>query len=136
MYAGRADDMLKVGGIYVSPIEVESALIAHPAVHEAAVVGKEDADHLVKPTAYIVLAGGFLASEALTEELKTFVKSRLAPYKYPRWIEYVAELPKTVDGQNSTIQVACRMQADQLNLDGRHIEYRFVDPSPPRGRIS
>ena len=63
VYAGRADDMLKVGGIYVSPIEVESALIAHPAVHEAAVVGQEDADHLIKPAAYIVLASGFAASE-------------------------------------------------------------------------
>jgi benzoate-CoA ligase len=99
VYAGRADDMLKVGGIYVSPIEVESSLIAHPAVHEAAVVGKEDCDHLVKPIAYVVLADGFLASEALTSELKAFIKSRLAPYKYPRWIEYVADLPKTATGK-------------------------------------
>jgi benzoate-CoA ligase len=109
VYAGRADDMLKVGGIYVSPIEVESALIAHPAVHEAAVVGKEDSDRLVKPMAYVVLASGFLASETLTNELKTFVKSRLAPYKYPRWIEYVADLPKTATGkiQRFKLRAAC-----------------------------
>jgi benzoate-CoA ligase len=110
VYAGRADDMLKVGGIYVSPIEVESALIAHPAVHEAAVVGKEDCDHLVKPTAYVVLADGYIASEALTQELKAFVKARLAPYKYPRWIEYVADLPKTVTGkiQRFKLRAACK----------------------------
>ncbi len=109
VYAGRADDMLKVGGIYVSPIEVESALIAHPAVHEAAVVGREDSDRLIKPMAYVVLAKGFLASETLTNELKTFVKSRLAPYKYPRWIEYVADLPKTVTGkiQRFKLRAAC-----------------------------
>jgi benzoate-CoA ligase len=109
VYAGRADDMLKVGGIYVSPIEVESALIAHPAVHEAAVVGKEDSDRLVKPMAYVVLANGFLASETLTNDLKAFVKSRLAPYKYPRWIEYVADLPKTATGkiQRFKLRAAC-----------------------------
>jgi benzoate-CoA ligase len=99
VYAGRADDMLKVGGIYVSPIEVESALVAHPAVHEAAVVGKEDRDLLVKPQAFVVLARGFAASESLATELKTFIKSSLAPYKYPRWIEFVEELPKTATGK-------------------------------------
>jgi benzoate-CoA ligase len=110
VFAGRADDMLKVGGIYVSPIEVESALIAHPAVHEAAVVGREDADHLVKPIAYVVLAQGHLASDALSSELKLFVKSRLAPYKYPRWIEFVGDLPKTVTGkiQRFKLRAACK----------------------------
>ena len=110
VYAGRADDMLKVGGIFVSPIEVESALTAHPAVHEAAVVGKEDADRLVKPIAYVVLAGGFAACEAMSNELKAFVKSRLAPYKYPRWIEFVAELPKTGTGkiQRFKLRAACK----------------------------
>ncbi len=109
VYAGRADDMLKVGGVYVSPIEVESALIAHPAVHEAAVVGKNDMDKLVKPIAYVVLAQGFSDSEALADELKAFVKSRLAPYKYPRWIEFVAELPKTATGkiQRFKLRAAC-----------------------------
>jgi 4-hydroxybenzoate-CoA ligase len=99
VYAGRADDMLKVGGIYVSPIEVESALAAHPAVLEAAVVGRRDADGLVKPAAFVVLAGGRAAGSDLAEELKAHVKSRLAPYKYPRWIEFVAELPKTATGK-------------------------------------
>jgi benzoate-CoA ligase len=99
VYAGRADDMLKVGGIYVSPIEVEAALVAHPAVHEAAVVGRLDADRLVKPAAYIVLDSGHPPSAALAEELKVFVKTRLAPYKYPRWIEFMDELPKTATGK-------------------------------------
>src|SRR5206468_10207 len=83
VYAGRSDDMLKVGGIYVSPIEVESALVTHPAVLEAAVIGKADAEELVKPAAYIVLKSGFTASPALADELRQHVKSRLAPYKYP-----------------------------------------------------
>jgi benzoate-CoA ligase len=110
VFAGRADDMLKVGGIYVSPIEVESALTAHPAVQEAAVVGREDADHLVKPIAYVVLARGFEPSDALAGELKAFVKSRLAPYKYPRWIEFVADLPRTVTGkiQRFKLRAACK----------------------------
>jgi benzoate-CoA ligase len=110
VYEGRADDMLKVGGIYVSPIEVESALIAHPAVHETAVVGKEDSDRLIKPIAYVVLAKGFLASEDLTHDLKAFVKARLAPYKYPRWIEFVADLPKTATGkiQRFKLRDACK----------------------------
>jgi benzoate-CoA ligase len=110
IFAGRADDMLKVGGIYVSPIEVESALVAHPAVHEAAVVGHEDCDRLVKPMAYVVLADGFRASETLANELKTFVKSRLAPHKYPRWIEFAADLPKTATGkiQRFKLRAACK----------------------------
>jgi benzoate-CoA ligase len=110
VYAGRSDDMLKVGGIYVSPIEVESALIAHPAVHEAAVVGKEDCDRLIKPIAFVVLANGVAASETLAAELKTFVKSRLAPYKYPRWIEFLDDLPKTATGkiQRFKLRAACK----------------------------
>ena len=99
VYAGRSDDMLKVGGIYVSPIEVESALIAHPAVLEAAVVGKEDEEKLVKPLAFVVLKSGHEGSAALAEELKQHVKGQLAPYKYPRWIEFVKELPKTATGK-------------------------------------
>jgi benzoate-CoA ligase len=110
VYAGRSDDMLKVGGIYVSPIEVESALIAHPAVHEAAVVGKEDCDRLVKPIAYVVLVDGVPPTETLAVELKTFVKSRLAPYKYPRWIEFLDDLPKTATGkiQRFKLRAACK----------------------------
>ena len=99
VYAGRSDDMLKVSGIYVSPIEVEAALIVHPAVLEAAVVGKEDEERLVKPLAFVVLKSGHEGSEALAEALKQHVKEHLAPYKYPRWIEFVKELPKTATGK-------------------------------------
>ncbi len=95
-YAGRSDDMLKVSGMYVSPFEVESTLMQHPAVLEAAVIGKCDADGLTKSKAYVVLKPNQNASE---EELKVFVKSLLAPYKYPRFIEFVSELPKTATGK-------------------------------------
>jgi len=98
-YAGRADDMLKVGGIWVSPVEVEATLIKHPAVLEAAVVGHEDSDRLVKPKAFVVLKKPGRASAALADELKGFVKDKIAPYKYPRWIEFAEELPKTATGK-------------------------------------
>ena len=98
-YCGRSDDMLKVSGQWVSPVEVEGALIAHPSVLEAAVVGHMDADELVKPKAYIVLNQGYDPSEAMANELKAFVKGRLAAFKYPRWIEFVSELPKTATGK-------------------------------------
>jgi benzoate-CoA ligase len=98
-YAGRADDMLKAGGIWVSPIEVENTLIRHPAVLEAAVVGQEDDDRLIKPKAFVVLNEGYIASSALEDELKGFVKDKIAPYKYPRWIAFVPELPKTATGK-------------------------------------
>jgi benzoate-CoA ligase len=98
-YAGRADDMLKVGGIYVSPIEVEEALASHPEVLEAAVVGDTDSDDLVKPRAYVVLHNGIDPSDALRAALKAHVKDALAPYKYPRWIEFVDKLPKTATGK-------------------------------------
>ncbi len=95
-YAGRSDDMLKVSGIYVSPFEVESTLVQHPAVLEAAVIGVNDADGLTKTKAYVVLKAGAQADEAA---LKAFVKDRLAPYKYPRSIEFVTDLPKTATGK-------------------------------------
>jgi len=98
-YCGRADDMLKVGGIWVSPIEVENTLVGHAAVLEVAVVGREDSDKLVKPKAFVVLKEGQSASPALEAELKGFVKDKIAPYKYPRWIEFVSELPKTATGK-------------------------------------
>jgi benzoate-CoA ligase len=98
-YCGRSDDMLKVGGIWVSPVEVESTLFGHPAVLEVAVVGKEDADGLVKPRAFVVLKEGVTSTSELEAELKAFVKDKIAPYKYPRWIEFVAELPKTATGK-------------------------------------
>lgn len=99
IYAGRSDDMLKVSGIWVSPFEVESALQAHPKVLEVAVVGHADNDDLIKPKAFVVLKDGVGATDALVGELQSFVKDRLAPYKYPRWIEFVSELPKTATGK-------------------------------------
>jgi benzoate-CoA ligase len=98
-YAGRADDMLKVGGIYVSPIEVEEALVNHPDVLEAAVVGTEDVDGLIKPHGYVVVHAGVDVTEDLQARLKAHVKGQLAPYKYPRWITFVDELPKTATGK-------------------------------------
>jgi benzoate-CoA ligase len=95
-YSGRSDDMLKVSGIYVSPFEVEATLVQHPAVLEAAVIGKEDADGLTKTKAFVVLKSGQTTDEPT---LKAFVKDRLAPYKYPRFIEFVADLPKTATGK-------------------------------------
>lgn len=95
-YAGRNDDMLKVSGIYVSPFEVEATLARHPAVLEAAVVGKTDADGLVRTKAFIVLKPGQSLDE---DEVKAFCKEHLAPYKYPRFIEFVNELPKTATGK-------------------------------------
>ena len=95
-YAGRNDDMLKVSGIYVSPFEVEATLVQHPAILEAAVIGKEDSDGLTKTKAFIVLKAGQQLDEAA---VKAFVKERLAPYKYPRFIEFVSELPKTATGK-------------------------------------
>jgi benzoate-CoA ligase len=98
-YAGRSDDMLKVSGQYVSPIEVEAALAAHPAVLECAVVGKIDGDGLTKTAAYVVLGQGRQACDSLADELKAFVKGRLAPHKYPRELVFVADLPKTATGK-------------------------------------
>ena len=95
-YGGRNDDMLKVGGIYVSPFEVEASLMTHPAVLEAAVIGVADHDGLVKPKAYVVLKSG---QSIDVTALQTHVKDQLAPYKYPRWIEFVTELPKTATGK-------------------------------------
>ncbi len=98
-YAGRSDDMLKVSGQYVSPIEVESALIGHEAVLECAVVGKSDDQGLTKTVAYVVLRDVRSAGEAMESELKSFVKTRLAPHKYPREIRFTDELPKTATGK-------------------------------------
>jgi benzoate-CoA ligase len=99
VYEGRNDDMLKASGFWVSPAEVEAALISHDAVLEAAVVGKQDEENLIKPIAYVVLKPGKTASAKLADELKQHVKSRLAPYKYPRWIEFTNDLPKTATGK-------------------------------------
>jgi 4-hydroxybenzoate-CoA ligase/benzoate-CoA ligase len=91
--------MLKVGGIYVSPFEVEAALVSHEKVLEVAVVAHKDEHGLVKPKALVVLKDLEQASETLADELRAYVKSLLAPYKYPRWVEFVRELPKTATGK-------------------------------------
>ena len=95
-YAGRTDDMLKVSGVYVSPFEIEATLVQHPAVLEAAVIGVPDSDGLTKTKAFVVLKPNGHATDA---ELKAFVKDKLAPYKYPRQIEFIDELPKTATGK-------------------------------------
>lgn len=97
-YQGRSDDMMRVGGKWVSPMEIEKTLLAHPAVSEAAVVDYKDEDDLVKPYGFIVLKKGEKATGELEEDLKSFVKERIAPYKYPRWIEFADDLPKTASG--------------------------------------
>jgi 4-hydroxybenzoate-CoA ligase len=98
-YCGRTDDMFKVSGLWVSPFEVEDALASHEAVLEAAVVGKEDADGLIKPRAFIVLRNGYAADERLMDELKVHVKERAGAWKYPRWIDVRPDLPRTATGK-------------------------------------
>jgi benzoate-CoA ligase len=107
-YCGRSDDMLKVGGIWVSPVEVEATLIAHPAVLESAVVGQEAEDGLVKGKAYVVLKEPARASPELAAELQSFVKARIAPYKAPRWVEFVDGLPKTATGKIQRFRLRAR----------------------------
>ena len=97
-FQGRSDEMLKVSGVWVSPFEVEEALIAHPAVLEAAVIGRQDRDGLVKPKAFVILRDG-VGSDALVTELQAHVKDRVGVWKYPRWIEFVDRLPKTATGK-------------------------------------
>ncbi|HLY67493.1 MAG TPA: benzoate-CoA ligase family protein, partial [Chloroflexota bacterium] len=99
-YQGRRNDMLKVSGIWVSPIEVEQVLMEHPSVRDAAVIGAPDDDGLIKPKAFVVSSASVTA-----EELQTFAKDRMAPYKYPRWIEFVDELPRTATGKVQRYQL-------------------------------
>jgi 4-hydroxybenzoate-CoA ligase len=96
---GRTDDMFKVSGVWVSPFEVEAALVSHEAVLEAAVIGKEDRDGLVKPKAFIVLKQGYAADAQLLDTLKDHVKNKAGPWKYPRWIDVRPDLPKTATGK-------------------------------------
>jgi 4-hydroxybenzoate-CoA ligase len=98
-YCGRTDDMFKVSGMWVSPFDVEAALISHEAVLEAAVIGKQDADGLVKPKAFIVLKSGYVADDSLLEKLKTHVKQTAGAWKYPRWIDVRTDLPHTATGK-------------------------------------
>ena len=98
-YCGRSDDMMKVGGLWVSPIEIENTLFEHPAVLESGVIGAADSDGLLKPKAYVVLKSEYKPTDQLRVDLQNLVKSKLAPYKYPRWVEFVDDLPKTVTGK-------------------------------------
>ena len=97
--------MLKVGGIWVSPIEIENTLMEHPAVLEAGVIGRRDQDELEKPMAYVVLAADQAPSEQLAKELQDFVRSKIAEYKRPRWIEFVDALPKTATGKTQRFKL-------------------------------
>ncbi|MDT3698530.1 MAG: benzoate-CoA ligase family protein [Thermincola sp.] len=98
-YIGRGDDMIKAGGIWVSPLEVENSLLEHPSVLETGVIGSGDDDGLIKPKAFVVLREGLEATPELAKELSQFVKNKIAPYKFPRWIKFVPELPKTATGK-------------------------------------
>ena len=114
-YAGRSDDMLKVGGVWVSPFEVEATLVQHPSVLEAAVIGAPDADGLIKSKAFVVLKEGASVDES---ELKSFVKDRLAPYKYPRSIAFLGELPKTATGKIQRFKLREQEQSALAISDG------------------
>jgi acyl-coenzyme A synthetase/AMP-(fatty) acid ligase len=105
--------MLKVGGLWVSPIEVENALAEHPAVQECGVVGREDQDALVKPMAFVVVSAGVEVTDALGVELQQFVRGRLAEYKRPRWVAFVSELPKTATGKIQRFRL--RALADNIS---------------------
>jgi benzoate-CoA ligase family protein len=98
-YHGRTDDMLKVSGVFVAPAEIENCLLGHEAILEAAVVGHDAGDRLVKPKAFVVLREGHAPGEEMAQSIKEFVKSRLALYKYPRWVEFVPSLPKNDRGK-------------------------------------
>ena len=98
-YHGRTDDMLKVSGVFVAPAEIENCLLRHEAVLEAAVVGHAAGDGLVKPKAFLVLREGHAPGDELAQNIKDFVKSRIALYKYPRWVEFVPSLPKNDRGK-------------------------------------
>ncbi len=98
-HVGRADEMLKVGGIWVSPVEIESTLVSHGAVLEAAVVGEPDPSRLIKPKAFVVLKKGHTPSKELAAELVEYCRQNMAAYKRPRWIEFVDELPRTATGK-------------------------------------
>jgi acyl-coenzyme A synthetase/AMP-(fatty) acid ligase len=98
-FAGRSDDMLKVGGLWVSPAEVEHTLLEHPSVLSCAVIGRADHDELMKPLAYVVPRPGVSATPELATELQQFARTRLAEYKRPRWVEFVDALPTTATGK-------------------------------------
>lgn len=106
-HCGRSDDMLKVGGMWVSPVEIENLLMSHEAVLECAIVGNLDKDELVKPKAFVVLKEGFKKSEELKEDLKKHVIERTSPFKYPRWIDFIDSLPRTATGKVQRFKLRC-----------------------------
>ena len=118
-YCGRTDDMFKVSGNWVSPFEVEAALASHSAVLEAAVIGEEDDDKLIKPKAYIVLKPGIAADPQLLESLKEHVKAAAGLWKYPRWVEFRAELPKTATGKIQRFKLREESAAERAKGSGR-----------------
>ena len=109
-FSGRADDMLKAGGIWVSPVEVENILLQHPAILECAMVGHVDESNLEKPLAFVVLRPGHDASAELERELQEFVRSKTAHYKYPRWVRFVDELPRTASGKIQRFKLRAMLQ--------------------------
>ena len=110
-YVGRMDDMLRVGGVWVSPTEIESVLAEHPHVLECAVIGAPDEHDMIKPKAYVVLRQGASGDAQLQEGMRQFLRERLAHIKCPRWIEFCAELPKTATGKIQRF----RLRAQALN---------------------
>ena len=115
-YVGRNDDVIKSSGYRIGPFEIESVLLEHEAVRECAVTGVPDPIRGKAVKATIVLASGFKGTEALTKELQKWVKKNTAPYKYPRIVEYVDELPRTVNGKIR--RVAIRETDEKKNIDG------------------
>jgi benzoate-CoA ligase family protein len=113
-FSGRADDMLKAGGIWVSPVEVENILLQHPAVLECAMVGHVDESNLEKPLAFVVLRPGHKASPELERELQEFVRSKTAHYKYPRWVKFVEELPRTASGKVQRFKLRAALRNNEI----------------------
>jgi benzoate-CoA ligase family protein len=113
-FSGRADDMLKAGGIWVSPVEVEDILLENPAVLECAVVGHVDDSNLEKPLAFVVLRPGYKASPELERELQEFVRSKTAHYKYPRWVKFVEELPRTASGKVQRFKLRAALRNKEI----------------------
>jgi benzoate-CoA ligase family protein len=120
-YAGRSNDVFKVHGLWLSPAEVESVLIAHPAVREAAVVAREDHDGLTKAAAYVVLSDGFAPSEVLSRELQELVGQKVGGYKRPHWIEFLPGIPKTATGKLQRFKLRERQAAQNTLLDGDEV---------------
>ena len=110
-YEGRTDDLLKVSGIWVSPLEIENALLGHPAVKEICVLGREDDEALIKPHAFVGLADGVEGTDELAAELKAWLKDRLAPYKYPRWFEWREDLPRNDRGKVARKELKTELEA-------------------------